>query len=472
MSAGDLVIDLHEIWGTRWLVDRLIALTRGVETDWAEFKATICPPAAHIDRYSSERGSGPKYVKGDYYLNVVKSVVSFMNSHGGVVLLGVAQERGSPPVPADPERLCESPEHAPVPLNDVHDGWDSDKWLLYVRNVLKHNEWTDRYGTIWNCSVVLDDPYVRLFNGVFRARPVIVIAVLPISRPAELRPCVTVGRRACQAQASPDRKSCHWPHAAPEELRPSVVPFRVAGDTASVMLKWSFADVAIHLRHRRSKQERFARIVEEELEKRGALPYGLLPAVDSVLARTNRRAKQFAVADGRDVPVDAFVLRDDKGNVRLTDSLHRRQSPRHIACLTSAHGQDAAFAARICEHHFRQFTFGSVLPVLVSLDQDLNQETAQLLTDEPNRLAIPALLQRFGTPTCGNDHWEYIAHHGGLHVVIHGVSALQPRLQARLMQAAIAFQEDFTDCAVTLIGVPGVEPETALLSRYQIVARD
>jgi hypothetical protein len=470
ISAGDLIVSLHDIWGTRWLADRLITLVRGCENDWAEFKATLCPPSEHMERYGIDRGNGAKHVKGDYYLNVVKTIVSFMNSHGGVVLLGIAQERGAVPVPADSERLCESLEYAPLPLDDAQSAWDTDKWLLYVRNVLKGNEWTDRYGTTWNCSEVLDDPYVRLFNGVFHGRPVIVIAVLPVTRPAELRRCVSVGRRRCNARSSPDGQNCHWPHGAPEEIRPSVVPFRIAGDTASVVMKWSFAEVATQWRYRKRRQERFARLAIEELEAARTLPYGLLVAIDSMLGRTYRRAAQLTFPEDPRLGLHSCRLREENGQIHPLEVLQRRHSPRQIACLTIEAGHVSSAAARVCVSGLQRHVFGSVVPILISLEQDLNRDTMRLFIDEPERLTIPMLLDRFGGSTCGRKHWEYVAHRGGLHVLLNGIHDLPEMLQLRLLQSAMRFQEAFEDCAVTIVGLPESDLEAVSLVRYQFVS--
>lgn len=473
LSAGELVVKLHDTWGTRWLADRLISLVKGGENDWLEFKATVCPPAEHIERYSKDRGNRPKYVRGDYYLNVVKTIASFMNGHGGAVLLGLAQRRGSTPVPADHDRLCESSDHAPLPLDELGRAWDTDRWLLYVRNVFKENEWTDRYGTTWNSSTILDDPHVRLFNGVFQGRPIIVIAVLPtIDHPVELRRSVLVGHLPCNAKSSPDRGNCHWPHAAPDHIRPSVVPFRVWGDTASVTMKWSFAEVSAQWESRRPKQERFARLASEERQAFAAMPYGLPAALDSVLARTHNRAKQLMVSSSPRPKSYSCNIKDDDGEMRPLDDLALRHVPTRIACLTSPNGSPSVDGAFICYEGLKRHVFGATVPVLVSVTDDLDATALRHLRDEPDQFVISDLLGRFGGSACRREHWEHLIRNGGVHVVVNDFESVPHNLQPHFIRSITSFQREFTDSAITIAGLPSTDYAVTSLVRYQLVVTD
>lgn len=473
ISAGELVVKLYETWGTRWVVDRLISLTRGAENDWLEFKATLCPPPKHIERYAGDRDNRPKYVKGDYYLDVVKAVVSLMNGHGGAVLLGVVQGRGKSPSPADSDRLCESPEHAPVLIDELCPPWDTDKWLLYVRNVLKGNEWIDRYGTTWNCSEILDDPFIRLFNGVLNRQPVIVIAVFPATEhPVELRRSVPVGRQPhalakgtrpqlpeyCARRAK-HGGNCHWPHDDPEYIRPSVIPLRVRGDTASVNLKWSFTEVARHWQLRTPEEVRFARFANEESQSFENLPYGITAAVDSAVARSYDRAIQLKSDIGPSVPHE-YQVQSPNGSIRpLKSVLDHPYFPRGMTCLTGADARARSTAAALlCIEGIQRHTWGASIPILVRLGGEMDGAMLRCLREAPERFIIANLLPRLGGPACSRAHWEYLAEMGCVHVVLDDFDDIPTEFHAAFLRSILGFRQEYTHSSVTMVsGLSGTQ---------------
>lgn len=66
-------------------VSSLVKLSKGIESDWLEFKASIRPIDQDLNKYDIK----------EYFLHTVKAIVALANSSGGAVLLGVNNE-GSP----------------------------------------------------------------------------------------------------------------------------------------------------------------------------------------------------------------------------------------------------------------------------------------------------------------------------------------------------------------------------------------
>jgi len=72
-------------------VEALVRLASGQETDWLELKAGLGPPRGE----PMEKGTN----KCDYQWHVARAVIAMANTSGGVVILGLKEERGKPPEP-------------------------------------------------------------------------------------------------------------------------------------------------------------------------------------------------------------------------------------------------------------------------------------------------------------------------------------------------------------------------------------
>lgn len=100
ISANELVTAVldHPQGG----VEQLVALTDGQEDDWLEFKAAI-----------REQPDDDKPTRASLAWNVTHAIVAMMNTRGGAVILGYAEEPGKPafPIglaPSDPDGLLAS----------------------------------------------------------------------------------------------------------------------------------------------------------------------------------------------------------------------------------------------------------------------------------------------------------------------------------------------------------------------------
>jgi hypothetical protein len=452
-------------------------LSGGVENDWLEFKATLCPP--RMDVYAADRDCLDKYTKGDYQIHVVKAVVSLMNGHGGAVVVGVAQEAGRP-VPTPAVGLCESPQLEPELLAEVGPTWDMDKWLLHVRNVLRENEWVDRYGTTWNCSEVIDDPRVLLLAGVFHRRPVIVIVVNPAkNKPVELRRSIPIGRPARKGQQKPphcvrratEGKSCHWPHDDPEIVTPSVVPFRVRGDTASTEMKWSFADAITQWSSRRPEQVRFAELDRRERGFLKGLPFGTLPAIESILALSHGRAlqQQRALADGGEW--GAWRLQSEDGTVQSIDRLVRdAPRTRNASWLTGTDARTlSAVLVELCLCATRDYMLEDQVPVLILPDVDLGGNDLSLLKQDHVKYVTNRLLPKLGGSASTAEHWHALSQRGWVHVFV-ALDDVSAASRARVVRALLAFSQANLHSRLTMASIR--EPSSSykrFVTTYRLV---
>jgi hypothetical protein len=483
ISGGDLVVSLYEIWGSRWLVDRLLSFAK--ENDWLEFKATLCPPkeSKFQEYYSGERDNSRKYVKGDYYLQVVKAVISLINSHGGALLLGIAQPgNGLLPKPSDYECLCESKKYMPVLFNSQYSEWDTDAWLLYVKNIFRANEWIDRYGTTWNCTEILDDQYIRLYNGILHGQPVAVIAVFPTDDlPVELKRSVYIGRysRKHKNNKPPDHcirraksgGSCHWPHNDPV-IEQVVVPLRLRGDVASVDIKESYAEVAKIWASREPLQNRFFMMAQEERSTCNGFPFGLRSALESVLFYTLSRSNDVTSRSGAKMSLNnCRIRRESKDFEQIHPQLELMQHA-HAGCYTWLTGSEMAvvssITATLCKAAANSYKWGEVIPVYVRLPTYLDKSLLNYLFEKKKDFIPKYLLPRLASSASTTEHWYYLANTFGLHLVVDNIGELKQEIVTAFLRSVRHFRDQFFRSFTTIVSRPNEAHKRPYYERIEL----
>jgi hypothetical protein len=481
ISGGDLVVSLYEVWGKRWLVDRLLSLAEGSENDWLEFKATFCPPEEFQECYSRKRDSLKQYVKGDYYLHVVRAVISLINCHGGAVLLGVAQPgKGMPPIPSDHERLCENDKSMPALFNGQYSGWDTDAWLLYIKNIFQKNEWIDRYGTIWNCTETLDDQYIRLYNGILHGQPVAVIAVFPTKAlPVELTRLVHIGRHSnnpkkgkpehCIRRAA-SGGSCHWPHDDPEAVKQVLIPIRLRGNIASVDMKKSFTEIAKIWESHEPLQDRFNVMAQKEKSDYEALPFGFTSALELVLFCSLSRADAVTSRSATAMTLnDYHIKRENKSLQPIRSHLELTQHVVPYAWLT---GSDmditSSISATLCREGIYSYKWGDVIPVYLHLPAHLDASLLNRLFEEKRDFISKYLLPRLASPASTREHWNYMAGTVGLHLVIDNLELLPKETVAAFLRSVRFFKEQYFYSFLTIVSGPNEAHVRPYYERFEL----
>lgn|GEM_PF-7088430 len=466
ISGGELVVRLYELWGKRWLVDRLLQLSGAAENDWLEFKATLCPPKELRECYSEGRNSLVKYVEGDYYLHVVKAVVSLINRHGGAVLLGIAQSgKGALPIPADYNRLCESRHYMPVLFNDQYSQWDTDAWLLYIQNIFRANEWVDRYGTTWNCSEVLDDQYIRFYNGLLDGKPVAVIAAFPTNAlPLELKRTVNIGRHSSKGSKRSSAPGhcirrakfgggCHWPHDDPPPVEQTIIPIRSGGNNASVDMKTSFAAVANFWSSREAKQLRFREMAEKESKAFDALDFGFTIALESVLLSSLKRCQY--VTPGVEIEITSSTYSTTGKDRQLEEFLSHLQLTKHTNQYAWLTGIDSHFISSIlasrCATAINCYHWGDVIPVYVPLSIHLTNSLIRQIIEEREEFISKYLLLRLASSAATKKHWLYMASTFGIHLMLDNLDDLPEDICNALIRAIRYFKEQYFRSYVTIV---------------------
>jgi hypothetical protein len=469
ISGGNLVDKLYGIWGKRWLVDRLLLLTGKVENDWIEFKATFCPPKNFRECYPEKCGGEMKYTQGDYYLHVVKSVVSLINLHGGAILLGVAQNKGMFPEPADEDRLCESISHKPVPFSNQYFEWDTDSWHQYLHNIFQKNEWIDRYGRIWNCSEVLDDKYIKLYNGILHKQPIIIITVFPAGRtPVELKLNVHIGKRSNSSKKGKGQSeiehcirrvkcggSCHWPHSDPEAIETSVVPFRVRGDTASVDMKWRFSEITKLWESREQLQIRFSKMLEEEDLYYKGLPFGLTPALESILNLSLLRVDS-VTSDAIDKLTPSKYYLKKENNISQLFKTHL-DFTHHTNSYTWLTVKDSNIRIEIynniINYSIFSYTWGNIIPIYARLEEYFDH-SFKYLFEAKKDFFKSYFLPRLAKSSVTDEHWRYLGESFGFHLIIDNIEVLEEDIAKGFLNSIRYFKEQYPLCFVTIISGP------------------
>lgn len=463
ISGSDLVDKLYETWGKRWLVDRLLLINRGVENDWIEFKATFCPPEKLYECPPVDNMVFLQFSQGDYYLQVVKSVMSMINLHGGVILLGVEKHKGTMPVPADEQCLCESDFNKPIPVSNQYFEWDTDNWQQYICKIFKQNEWIDRYDRIWNCSEILDDKYIKLYKGILHNKPVIVIAVSPTEYlPVEFKLNVHIGKRPGNSKENNGQSEikhcirrvtngvgCHWPYDDPDPIEPSVIPLRMRGDTASIDMKWSYSEVTKLWKNREPSHIRFNKILEEEIRYYKSLPYGLMPAIESILNYNLKRIDRIYLVNTR--------VKDEVQKLILTNT---HTELKHCLCndvwlILKNSNVNVLIYVNLIKNEILSYQWGNNVPIYFRFENNFDKVMMKYLFENNRDFIEKYFLHTLTNNTVvSKEHLRYLIKSYGIHLTIENIDILEEETVKRFLTSIKYFKELYPNCFITIISGP------------------
>lgn len=155
-------------------VKPLIDIANGVETDWMEFKAAT--KLQVVDLGPDVLLRKPQESDDDVAWTVVKACFALANSIGGVVLIGVAENKE-----------VGVPEHVDLINSGFKTGWDWDKYSQYLdqKLVRPHNGWRTTKNGLWKSTENLP---VLIDEGTYLGRKIVLLLVKPQATGSDSKP--------------------------------------------------------------------------------------------------------------------------------------------------------------------------------------------------------------------------------------------------------------------------------------------